>query len=607
MRKYGLTSHRAGQKAVIGTAVAHVKYLHDRPGEDKNRGERDFFDESNDKISGKETREWIRTEGKDEKVIHKLLLAPDVNPADKHAFAREVMKELSARKGQELQWKANIHTNTDNHHVNVVVLGRDKNGKEVRFDPKDYDVIKEVGDRYLDREHPLERELKQRERDLDQRAKAERRISYEANRLPWMVRGAYREMYDPYEKWKARDLEKVAKEKAERESGLKQSQAPDQKKEKNNEREQEKFTFEGKEYSENSSWRDLKQLTKDIRDSRKHPDKSKHKSLPDEDKKMLYGWLDAQREEFKSRQLEKVNRQEPEPEPKAEPDKQTKEEKEKFTFKGRTYSEDTPLEQLKGLAKNIRDSRSEKKDELKHSESELERMVTKPNLWAEEKIDAAKAKAKEIEDKIRDPKQTPYKDIPEEHEKKLHHWIEDKDRKEWSERLAQGPTENDERNYESAASKGRRITSQRAVDPQQQAIMSNPAGGAVVAIIKGVYDFAKSVVDDVPTDWFPKDQVKETRADMEDLRRAKYDAWKDRQEKGQEKQRDNAAHAHDAAKRVRDSMDKKLEQRAERQYQNQLKRKETKQKLRHMGLDYLDPDYYEDRKKKLRGHDQFDR
>lgn len=586
MKKYGLVSQSAGQKAVVGTAIAHVKYLHDRPGEDKDKGERDFFDESNDKISGKETRDWIRTEGKDEKVIHKLLLSPDVNPADKHAFTREVMKELSAYKGQELQWKANFHRNTDNHHANVIVLGRDKTGKEVRFEPKDYDKIKEIGDRFLDREHPLERELKQREREREQRAKAERQISYEANRLPWMVRGAYREMYDPYEKWKARDLERVAKEKAERESGLRKPQ--DQTKDKATDREPEKFTFEGKEYSENSSWKDLKQLTKDIRDSRKHPDKTKHKTLPEEDRKKLYSWLDAQREEYKSRQLEKVN--EPKQELKPEQEKQTKQEKEKFTFKGKTYSEDTPLKELKELATNIRDSRSDKKDE-----------------WEKGKWEKLTDMAEKVKDKIQDPKQTPFKDIPEENEKKLNQWIEDKDRKEWADRVATGATEKDERSYESATTKGTRITSQRAVDPQQQAIMSNPAGGAVVAVIKGLYDFTKSVVDDVPTNWFPKDQVKETRADMEDLRRAKYDSWKERQGKGQERQRDDAGHAHDAAKRVRDSMDKKLEQRAERQYQNQLKRKETKQKLRHMGLDYLDPDYYEDRKKKLRGHDQFDR
>jgi type IV secretory pathway VirD2 relaxase len=97
--------------------------------------------------------------------VHKITLAPEINPGDKKAFTREVMKKLGSEKGLDLQWMAVEHNNTDHHHIHVVILGKDKNGTDVRIDKKDYDKIKDYGDRYLERVHPLELERARTERE----------------------------------------------------------------------------------------------------------------------------------------------------------------------------------------------------------------------------------------------------------------------------------------------------------------------------------------------------------------------------------------------------------------------------------------------------------
>ncbi len=57
------------------------------------------------------------------------------------------MQKLGGEKGLDLQWVGVEHNNTNHHHINVVVFGKDKNGKDVRIDKKDYPKIKDYGDR----------------------------------------------------------------------------------------------------------------------------------------------------------------------------------------------------------------------------------------------------------------------------------------------------------------------------------------------------------------------------------------------------------------------------------------------------------------------------
>jgi hypothetical protein len=69
------------------------------------------------------------------------------------------MDELSRKKGQELDWKAVVHENTDHHHIHICLMGRDKDGGMVRLNRSDYKEIIRAGDRQLEREYFYERLL----------------------------------------------------------------------------------------------------------------------------------------------------------------------------------------------------------------------------------------------------------------------------------------------------------------------------------------------------------------------------------------------------------------------------------------------------------------
>lgn len=159
--------------AAVGRAIAHLKYIQHRPGEDREQGGREMFSEDEEKIDPKALRKAIKELGAGKVVVHKLTLSPEVDPTDKKAFTREVMDQLAREKGLDLKWVAVEHNNTEHGHIHVVVLGKDKQGKEVRIDKKDYPKMKEYGDRYLERCHPLEMERAREERERKERERLE--------------------------------------------------------------------------------------------------------------------------------------------------------------------------------------------------------------------------------------------------------------------------------------------------------------------------------------------------------------------------------------------------------------------------------------------------
>jgi len=221
---------KSGGKVVsIGKALAHLKYIQNRPGLDRKKGGRELFDERDD-VDGKEFRDAIKALGGNRVVVHKLVLAPEINVADKKAFTREVMENLCRDKGLDLVWIATDHSNTDHHHLHVMILGKDRNGTDVRIDMKDIERTKEYGDRYLDRWHPRELERSKRERAEKERERlGERERSQEVAKevakevtkepaklerpdnviqLPWMHKKIVREQIEPYRDWSAKHKER---------------------------------------------------------------------------------------------------------------------------------------------------------------------------------------------------------------------------------------------------------------------------------------------------------------------------------------------------------------------------------------------------------------
>lgn len=126
-------------------AEAHIHYICYRPG----ACARGFFNATQEGIDKQSVYKSLEKNGRGRVVIHKLMLSPGTNSSDLQEYARDVMKNLCTRSGQDLDWYGVIHRNTDHWHVHVVVMGKDKNGQAVRFDKSSYGFMREVGDRFL--------------------------------------------------------------------------------------------------------------------------------------------------------------------------------------------------------------------------------------------------------------------------------------------------------------------------------------------------------------------------------------------------------------------------------------------------------------------------
>ena len=169
-------SYLTGDNQGMGRAQAHVRYIQFRGGKDKDEEQRSFFNGTRDEIIGKEVRDAVACQNVRATVMHKLILSPGVQGADVKEYCREVMADLSSRKGLDLDWYGVQHDNTDNPHVHIVVMGKDENGRRVKLTKADYTKIKEAGDRYLERNRLLDREEKDKEREPSKEHKGPARI-----------------------------------------------------------------------------------------------------------------------------------------------------------------------------------------------------------------------------------------------------------------------------------------------------------------------------------------------------------------------------------------------------------------------------------------------
>jgi type IV secretory pathway VirD2 relaxase len=321
-----------GKVVALGKALAHVKYIQHRPGPDREQGGREMFNER-DQVDAREMREAIKELDGSRVVVHKLTLAPEINPADKKAFTREVMDNLGRDMGRDLNWFAVQHNNTDHHHIHVVVLGKDRNGTDVRIDLKHIDKVKEYGDRYLERCHPLELERSRREReDREKARRAERVKEREAARderirdgleLPWLHQKLVREQLEPYKDWKEK------REAREKEPEKKRDEL---------ERPYHQDTIEaaGKEWSKANNLKELRDLNEYLWDNYEE-------RIPKDEYKKLVSWI---------KEKERLGEQQPE---KKESGKE-KGRRDEFEYQGEKYSKKDDYEKLTGLANRLRDS-----------------------------------------------------------------------------------------------------------------------------------------------------------------------------------------------------------------------------------------------------------
>lgn len=138
-------------------AIAHLNYIQHRSGHDKEQGGRLFFDKDRDELNGAEFRQGIKSAPRYGTVMHKFILSPGVQGVNLKEYTREIMEELGEVRGQDLQWQAVVHTNTEHDHVHVAVLGYDDRGGRVKFGKHDHEHARAVGDRYIERKHEFDR------------------------------------------------------------------------------------------------------------------------------------------------------------------------------------------------------------------------------------------------------------------------------------------------------------------------------------------------------------------------------------------------------------------------------------------------------------------
>lgn len=200
-------SYIAGAK-ISQRATAHLNYIQHRPGDDKERsgddrkraGDRDenggrepgrtlnVMDEDQ-KAPGKAARDFKEAVSSWEqrgKYVHKFILSPSEKNVDMNAFTREMMDGIGQRKGQDLKYAWVVHGNTDHPHAHVVVLGKDQEGHQVRFNKTDHAFMHAIGDRYLEREHGVEMQFS---KDVEFHARTHGHNLYLANHeqnLKWL-------------------------------------------------------------------------------------------------------------------------------------------------------------------------------------------------------------------------------------------------------------------------------------------------------------------------------------------------------------------------------------------------------------------------------------
>lgn len=505
--------------AAVGRALAHVKYIRNRPGRDKEKAGREFFTEDRDGVKGRELRAKIRELEQANVVIHKLTLAPQIEPFDKKKYTRDVMKEISAEKGQDLSWFAVEHGNTAHAHIHVVILGKDKNGKDVRFDKKDYPKLREYGDRHLERWQPLEMDRWKREqekkKELERAHKREERTKQREQRrqerikegleLPWMHKKIIREQYEPYSEWKKNERQREEERRQKREEREKSKERQPQKS-------KDKIKAAGKEWTKENTLDELNELNQYLWDNY-------DQRIEKPQYKKLVAWIkEKERIQEREKELQKDGS-------KADQDQGKEPEKDKaidkIEYQGKKYSERSPYEKLVELNKKLYEPHAER--------------------------------------------------LPVEQYQKLRGWIENGDRSRWQ-GVLERQTEYSKKQFAKEGAAQTEYGSRAPVSPIQQQMMANPVVGLFMTGASATAELVRMIP---LTD--QRDRMKEAYDEMEDARRARHQDYvkpgQDPERKSRDKETiDKLDKALDENKKAREERDKKKKEKRERDDDSPFKR-----------------------------------
>lgn len=138
-------------------ARAHVRYIAYRPDRSGINEHRVFFNGSKEVIlPGKILQRLEEVSG--QVLIHKVILSPGVANAAMEDYTRAVMRDLSAKRGVDIEWYAVSHDNTDHDHCHIVIIGTGKSGRALRIGRQDHLLMRQAGDAYLEKHKLLPKE-----------------------------------------------------------------------------------------------------------------------------------------------------------------------------------------------------------------------------------------------------------------------------------------------------------------------------------------------------------------------------------------------------------------------------------------------------------------
>jgi hypothetical protein len=169
-------SSRVSQGQASSALSSHLKYLQyrERDPEVEGRADRYLFNDQEDHVERRVAHGDLMGEPAGDIYYHRLILSPahDEPVEDWREWTRAVMSDLEGHLGQDLDWYAVQHHNTDDPHVHVVLSGTGvdrETGREeaVELTPQDFRYLRESGREHSDYDHYhfIEDTL----RDLDER------------------------------------------------------------------------------------------------------------------------------------------------------------------------------------------------------------------------------------------------------------------------------------------------------------------------------------------------------------------------------------------------------------------------------------------------------
>lgn len=110
--------------------------------------ERKFFDNKRSQIEREDVRQDLLANQGQDIAFYKIILSPRQNELDHEAYTREIMTRWEEYTGIKTNWYAIKHSNTQYHHVHLVMPGLDIDGNSYRLNRDHLNLMREIANEH---------------------------------------------------------------------------------------------------------------------------------------------------------------------------------------------------------------------------------------------------------------------------------------------------------------------------------------------------------------------------------------------------------------------------------------------------------------------------